>query len=114
MSYFEDNVLSEVELHDLHDNLHKATGIVESNVLFMLTNEPDETRACEVDMCQSCFNAIAVCEAIISKYPDEVAEKALANSAQRDAEAQEEGRPDERPPRDPAWEVLAVNLYPTA
>lgn len=79
MSYFEDNVLSEVELHDLHDNLHKATGIVESNVLFMLTNEPDETRACEVDMCQSCFNAIAVCEAIISKYPDEVAEKALAN-----------------------------------
>ncbi len=80
MSYFEDNVLSEVELHDLHDNLHKATGIVESNVLFMLTNEPDETRACEVDMCQSCFNAIAVCEAIISKYPDEVAEKALANA----------------------------------
>lgn len=46
----------------------------------MLTNEPDETRTCEVDMCQSCFNAIAVCEAIISKYPDEVAEKALANA----------------------------------
>lgn len=80
MRYFEDNVLGEVDLHDLHDDLHKATGIVESNVLFMLTNEPDETRACEVEMCQSCFNAIAVCEAIISKYPDEVAEKALANA----------------------------------
>ena len=80
MRYFEDNVLSEVDLHDLHDNLHKATGIVESNILFMLTNEPDETRTCDVDMCQSCFNAIAVCEAIISKYPDEVAEKALANA----------------------------------
>ncbi len=80
MRYFEDNILSGGDLHDLHDNLHKATGIVESNVLFMLTNEPDETRTCEVDMCQSCFNAIAVCEAIISKYPDEVAEKALANA----------------------------------
>lgn len=80
MRYFEDNVLGEVDLHNLHDNLHKATGIVESNVLFMLTNEPDETRTCEVEMCQSCFNAIAVCEAIISKYPDEVAEKALANA----------------------------------
>lgn len=80
MRYFDDNVLGEVSMHDLHDNLHKATGIVESNVLFMLTNEPDETRTCEVDMCQSCFNAIAVCEAIISKYPDEVAEKALANA----------------------------------
>lgn len=80
MRYFDDNVLGEVSMHDLHDSLHKATGIVESNVLFMLTNEPDETRTCEVDMCQSCFNAIAVCEAIISKYPDEVAEKALANA----------------------------------
>lgn len=80
MKYFEDNVLSEVDLHDLHDNLHKATGVVESNILFMLTNEPDEARTCDVDMCQSCFNAIAVCEAIISKYPDEVAEKALANA----------------------------------
>lgn len=80
MRYFDDNVLGEVNMHDLHDNLHKATGIVESNVLFMLTNEPDETRTFEVDMCQSCFNAIAVCEAIISKYPDEVAEKALANA----------------------------------
>lgn len=80
MRYFDDNVLGEVNMHDLHDNLHKATGIVESNVLFMFTNEPDETRTCEVDMCQSCFNAIAVCEAIISKYPDEVAEKALANA----------------------------------
>lgn len=80
MRYFEDNVLSEVDPHNLHDNLHKATGIVESNVLFMLTNEPDETRTCEVDMCQSCFNVIAVCEAIVSKYPDEVAEKALANA----------------------------------
>lgn len=80
MRYFDDNVLGEVNMHDLHDSLHKATGIVESNVLFMLTNEPDETRTCEVDMCQSCFNAIAVCEAIISKYPDEVAEKALANA----------------------------------
>lgn len=79
MRYFDDNVLGEVNMHDLHDNLHKATGIVESNVLFMLTNEPDETRTCEVDMCQSCFNAIAVCEAIISKYPEDVAEKALAN-----------------------------------
>lgn len=80
MRYFDDNVLGEVNMHDLHDSLHKETGIVESNVLFMLTNEPDETRTCEVDMCQSCFNAIAVCEAIISKYPDEVAEKALANA----------------------------------
>lgn len=80
MRYFDDNVLGEVDMHDLHDNLHKAAGVVESNVLFMLTNEPDETRTCEVDMCQSCFNAIAVCEAIISKYPDEVAEKALANA----------------------------------
>lgn len=80
MRYFDDNVLGEFNMHDLHDNLHKATGIVESNVLFILTNEPDETRTCEVDMCQSCFNAIAVCEAIISKYPDEVAEKALANA----------------------------------
>lgn len=80
MRYLDDNVLGEVNMHDLHDNLHKATGVVESNVLFMLTNEPDETRTCEVDMCQSCFNAIAVCEAIISKYPDEVAEKALANA----------------------------------
>lgn len=80
MRYFEDNVLGEVDLHNLHDNLHKATGIVESNVLFMLTNEPDETRTCEVEMCQSCFNAIAVCEAIVSKYPDEVAKKALANA----------------------------------
>lgn len=80
MRYFEDNILSEVGLHDLHDHLHKATGVVEINVLFMLTNDPDETRDCEVEMCQSCFNAIAVCEAIISKYPDEVAEKALANA----------------------------------
>lgn len=80
MRYFDDNVLGEVNMHDLHGSLHKATGVVESNVLFMLTNEPDETRTFEVDMCQSCFNAIAVCEAIISKYPDEVAEKALANA----------------------------------
>lgn len=80
MRYFEDNILDSGNLHDLHDHLHKATGVVESNVLFMLTNEPDETRTCEVEMCQSCFNVIAVCEAIISKYPDEVAEKALANA----------------------------------
>lgn len=80
MRYFEDNILDSGSLHDLHDHLHKATGVVESNVLFMLTNEPDETRTCEVEMCQSCFNVIAVCEAIISKYPDEVAEKALANA----------------------------------
>lgn len=80
MRYFEDNILGEVDLHNLHDDLHKATGIVESNVLFMLTNEPDKTRTYEVEMCQSCFNAIAVCEAIVSKYPDEVAKKALANA----------------------------------
>lgn len=80
MRYFEDNILSEVGLHDLHDHLHNDTGVVESNVLFMLANDPDETRDCEVKMCQSCFNAIAVCEAIISKYPDEVSDKALANA----------------------------------
>lgn len=80
MKYFEQNIMNGVDMHDLHDNLHKAAGVVESNIVFMLTNEPDETRTCEVDMCQSCFNAIAVCEAIISKYPDEVAEKALANA----------------------------------
>lgn len=91
MKYFEQNIMNGVDMHDLHDNLHKAAGVVESNVLFMLTNEPDETRTCEVEMCQSCFNAIAVCEAIISKYPDEVAEKALANARSEMLKLRKEG-----------------------
>lgn len=45
MRYFEDNIIDSGNLHDLHDHLHKATGVVESNVLFMLTNEPDEISA---------------------------------------------------------------------
>ena len=80
MKYFEHNIMNVVDMHNLHDNLHKAAGVVESNIVFMLTHDADETRSDDVDMCQSCFNAIAVFEAIISKYPDEVAEKALANA----------------------------------
>lgn len=80
MKYFEDNIMSGVDMHDLHDNLHKAAGVVESNIVFMLTHDADETRSADVDMCQSAYNTIAICEAIIAKYPDEVAEKALANA----------------------------------
>lgn len=80
MKYFEDNIMSGVDMHDLHNNLHKAAGVVESNIVFMLTHDADETRSADVDMCQSAYNTIAICEAIISKYPDEVAEKALANA----------------------------------
>lgn len=79
MKYFEDNIMSGVDMHDLHDNLHKAAGVVESNIVFMLTHGADETRSADVDMCQSAYNTIAICEAIIAKYPEDVAEKALAN-----------------------------------
>lgn len=79
MKYFEDNIMSGVGMHDLHDNLHKAAGVVESNIVFMLTHDADETRSADVDMCQSAYNTIAICEAIIAKYPEDVAEKALAN-----------------------------------
>ena len=67
MKYFERNIMNGVDLHDLHDNLHKAAGVVESNIVFMLTHDADETRSADVDMCQS-------------KYPEDVAEKALANA----------------------------------
>lgn len=80
MRYFEDNIMSGVDMHDLHDNLHKAAGVVESNIVFMLTHDADETRSADVDMCQSAYNTIAICEAIIAKYNEDVAEKALANA----------------------------------
>ena len=79
MKYFERNIMNGVGLHDLHDNLHKAAGVVESNIVFMLTHDADETRSADVDMCQSAYNTIAICEAIIAKYPEDVVEKALAN-----------------------------------
>lgn len=79
MKYFERNIMNGVDLHDLQDNLHKAAGVVESNIVFMLTHDADETRSADVDMCQSAYNTIAICEAIIAKYPEDVVEKALAN-----------------------------------
>ena len=79
MKYFERNIMNGVDLHDLHDYLHKAAGVVESNIVFMLTHDADETRSADVDMCQSAYNTIAICEAIIAKYPEDVVEKALAN-----------------------------------
>lgn len=79
MKYFEQNIMNGVDMHDLHDNLHKAAGVVESNIVFMLTHDADETRSADVDMCQSAYNTIAILEAIISKYPEDVVEKALAN-----------------------------------
>lgn len=91
MKYFVDNIMNGVGMHDLHDNLHKAAGVVESNIVFMLTHDADETRSADVDMCQSAYNTIAICEAIIAKYPDDVAEKALAN-ARSDMQKIEEQR----------------------
>lgn len=79
MKYFEQNIMNGVDMHDLHDSLHKAAGVVESNIVFMLTHDADETRSTDVDMCQSAYNAIAILEAIIAKYPEDVVEKALAN-----------------------------------
>ncbi|MFR3452257.1 MAG: hypothetical protein ACLTSX_12625 [Collinsella sp.] len=29
MKYFEQNIMNGVDMHDLHDNLHKAAGVVE-------------------------------------------------------------------------------------
>lgn len=80
MKYFEQNIMNGVDMHDLHDNLHKAAGVVESNIVFMLTHDADETRSADVDMCQSAYNTIAILEAIIAKYPEDVVEKALANA----------------------------------
>lgn len=80
MKYFENNILNGSDMHDLHDNLHKAAGVVESNIVFMLTHDADETRSADVDMCQSAYNTIAICEAIIAKYHEDVANKALANA----------------------------------
>lgn len=82
MKYFEHNIMNGVDMHDLHDNLHKAAGVVESNIVFMLTHDADETetRSADVDMCQSAYNTVAVCEAIIANYPEDIAEKALANA----------------------------------
>lgn len=91
MKYFEESILNGRDMHDLHDDLHKAAGVVESNIVFMLTNDVDETSSYEVDICQSAYNAIAVCEAIIAKYPEDVAEKALAN-ARSDMQKIEERR----------------------
>lgn len=80
MKYFENNILNGSDMHDLHDNLHKAAGVVESNIVFMLAHDADETRSADVDMCQSAYNTIAICEAIIAKYNEDVANKALANA----------------------------------
>lgn len=91
MKYFEENILNGRDMHDLHDDLHKAAGVVESNIVFMLTHDADETRSADVDMCQSAYNTIAICEAIIAKYPEDVAEKALAN-ARSDMQKIEERR----------------------
>lgn len=91
MKYFGRNIMNGVDMHDLHDNPHKAAGVVESNIVFMLTHDADETRSADVDMCQSAYNTIAICEAIIAKYPDDVAEKALAN-ARSDMQKIEERR----------------------
>ena len=77
MRYFEDNIFSGGDLHDLHDTLHKSAGVVESNILFALTNEVSDGDG--VCLCQSAYNVIAACEAIIDKYPADVADKALAN-----------------------------------
>lgn len=79
MKYFEESILNGRDMHDLHDDLHKAAGVVESNIVFMLTHDADETRSADVDMCQSAYNTIAILEAIIAKYPEDVVEKALAN-----------------------------------
>lgn len=78
MRYFEDNIFSGGDLHDLHDTLHKSAGVVESNILFVLTNEAGDSD--EVCLCQSAYNVIAACEAIIAAFPDDVAAKALANA----------------------------------
>lgn len=91
MKYFKRNIMNGVDMRDLHDNLHKAAGVVESNIVFMLTHDADETRSADVDMCQSAYNTIAICEAIIAKYPEDVAEKALAN-ARSDMQKIEERR----------------------
>lgn len=80
MKYFEDNIIDGSDLHSLHDFIHKAAGVVESNIVFVLTHEPDEGRCADVEMCQSTYNVIAVCEAIIAAFPDDVAAKALANA----------------------------------
>lgn len=93
MKYFEENILNGRDMHDLHDDLHKAAGVVESNIVFMLTHDADETRSYEVDICQSAYNAIAICEAIISAYPDDVADKALSNT--REEMRKIKGRHDE-------------------
>lgn len=77
MRYFEDNIFSGGDLHDLHDTLHKSAGVVESNILFVLTNEAGDSD--EVCLCQSAYNVIAACEAIIDKCNAGVADKALAN-----------------------------------
>lgn len=79
MKYFENNILNGSDMHDLYDNLHKAAGVVESNIVFMLTHDADETRSADVDMCQPAYNTIAILEAIIAEYPEYVVEKALAN-----------------------------------
>lgn len=80
MKYFEDNIINWCDLHDLHDHLHDAAGVAESNIVFILTHGHGDGYCSDVNMCQSAYNVIAVCEAIIAAFPEDVAEKALANA----------------------------------
>lgn len=78
MKYFNSNICCGMDLHDLHDTLHKAAGVVESNILFNLTHKPEELPEAELTLMKSVCNVIAVCEAILDTASDGVAEKAIA------------------------------------
>lgn len=77
MRYFDKNVnmFGGMNMHDLHDKLGVASGVVESNIVYKLLHADDDGSS----LAASAYNTIAVCEAIIDTLPEEVAAKAIAN-----------------------------------
>lgn len=76
MRYFDKNknIFGCDELHEMHNRIGTACGVVQSNILYKLTHDDDDS----VCLAASVYNVIAVCEGLLDKLPDDATAKAFS------------------------------------
>lgn len=83
MKYFDENVADGAELITLHELLVKAFGPVASNLYYHEVRDDADTTEHRETLARSAYNLIGVCEAIVSRVPEDEAARALAECRRR-------------------------------
>lgn len=75
--YFEKNQLDGADLITMHKFIVDASGVVCKNLFFQEAEDDGDTHLHRSKLAMSCYNLIAICEAIVETYCEDTAPGAL-------------------------------------